>query len=359
MAKTVVFFINNLGMGGAEKVFITDANVLFSQGIDVRMVLLYGGPEKSPWLSKLNLPPEHVMFLHAKNIKDVAAYKRFRIFLKALDEVVLFATLHDATFVSRFVSLGLKHVRLVTREANTVENKTLLHKLADRIMNRRVDVMIAVSEEVKRSLMWYQPSYVDKIVVLYNGVELPKDIEHRAHEGRTILSVGSLTPKKAQDVLLDAFAPVSKDFPNANLRLVGDGVLKDKLQSRAQQLGISDRVSFLGNKNFNEVQEEYRGADMFVLSSDQEGCPNVLLEAMSFGVASISTRVGAVPEIIMDGENGLIVPRRDPTKLAEAMGSLLSDAAVREKLGAAGRTRVQDAFAEEKHLVRLKELLQV
>ena len=358
MAKTVVFFINNLGMGGAEKVFIADANALHDEGKDVRMVLLYGEAEKSPWLPNLRLPADHVTFLRAKSIKDFAAYKKLRALLTSLPDPVLFATLHDATFVSRVAALGLK-VRLVTREANTVEKKTFLHKLADTTMNGRVDVMIAVSEEVKRSLLWYQPHFVDKIAVLYNGVDFPEEAVYRAHEGLNILNVGSLTPKKAQDVLLDAFALVAAEFPDASLRIVGDGVQRASLTEKTKTLGLSERVHLLGNKSFDDVREEYRGAVIFVLSSDQEGCPNVLLEAMSFGVPSIATRVGAVPEIITDGENGLIVPRRDPAKLAEALRVLLSDAERRAKIGTSGRERIREAFTEDLHLARLKQLLQV
>jgi glycosyltransferase involved in cell wall biosynthesis len=359
MEKTVVFFINNLGMGGAEKVFIADANALHREGRDVRMVLLYGGPEKNPWLDRLELPQDRIVFLRAKHIKDRAAYRELRSLLKSLPDAVLFATLHDATFVSRIVSLGLKHVRLVTREANTVEKKTFLHKLADGLMNARVDVMIAVSEEVKRSLASYQPQYANKISVLYNGVDFPADASHTPDDGLRVLNVGSLTPKKAQDVLLDAFALVAKEFPNATLRIVGDGVLREALKAGAEKLNVSQHVHFLGNKSFTEVQNEYRNADLFVLSSDQEGCPNVLLEAMSYGVPSIATSVGAVPEIITDGENGLVVPRRDPAKLAVALRALLSDAGRREKLGAAGRERIREAFTAEKHLNFLKQKLNI
>ena len=359
MEKTVVFLINNLGMGGAEKVFIADANALHREGRDVRMVLLYGGPEKSPWLDKLELPQDRIVFLRAKHIKDRAAYRQLRTLLKSLPSVVLFATLHDATFVSRVVSLGLDHVRLVTREANTVEKKTFLHKLADGLMNARVDVMIAVSEEVKRSLASYQPHFANKISVLYNGVDFPADTSPLPHDGLRILNVGSLTPKKAQDVLLDAFALVAKEFPNATLRIVGDGVLREALKAGAEKLNLSQHVHFLGNKSFTEVQNEYRQSDVFVLSSDQEGCPNVLLEAMSFGVPSIATSVGAVPEIITNGENGLIVPRRDSSKLADALRALLSDPERRGKIGMNGRERIREAFTEDIHIAKLKQLLQV
>jgi len=140
---------------------------------------------------------------------------------------------------------------------------------------------------------------------------------------------------------------------------VGDGVQRASLTEKTKTLGLSERVHLLGNKSFDDVREEYRGAVIFVLSSDQEGCPNVLLEAMSFGVPSIATRVGAVPEIITDGENGLIVPRRDPAKLAEALRVLLSDAERRAKIGTSGRERIREAFTEDLHLARLKQLLQV
>jgi len=359
MNTSVVFFTNNLGMGGAEKVFINDANALAEAGLDVRMVLLYGGPEKSPWMSRLRLSPEQVTFLNATNIYDARAYSKLRALLKSLAAPVLFSTLHDATFVARLVALSLPGLRLVTREANTVEKKTWRHKFADALTNGRTNVMLAVSEEVKASLVSYQPHHANRIKILYNGVDVPNKAIRIPHEGISILTVGSLTPKKAHSVLLDAFAPLAKQHSVIRLRVIGAGALHNDLEKQAQELGIKERVAFLGNLPFSKVQEEYRATDIFVLPSDQEGCPNVLLEAMSFGIPSVATNVGAVSEIMKDGESGLIVPRRDPARLAEAITKLLDSPMLREQLGNAARDRIATAFTQTKHLSELKDVLEV
>ncbi len=353
--KKITFFINNLGIGGAERVFVDDANELHRQGFEVHFVVLYGDESKSPLVKELLLPSHQVHFLHAKHVLDYRAYHMLYTLLTVQLSDVLYATLHDATFVARFVALCIPHIRLVTREANTTEFKSFLHKCADACMNWRVDVMIAVSEEVKRSMLSYQPWYGRSIRILYNGVSFPSSIE--GGDPYRILAVGSLTQKKNYGMLIDAFEIVHHEYPQTTLCIVGDGVQKASLENLIKDKQLQGSVLFLGRKNHQEVLDEYRKAGVFVLSSDQEGCPNVLLEAMSFGVPSVATAVGAVPEIIEDGVSGFTTPRRDSVLFATQIKKLLSSKDLREKIGSAGRERVLSVFSDEVHINRLKDIL--
>jgi glycosyltransferase involved in cell wall biosynthesis len=354
--KKITFFINNLGLGGAERVFVDDVNELHHQGFDVSIVLLYGDATKSPLIKELKLPSDRIYFLQAKNLFDYSVYKAFYNLLIRTGTNVLYATLHDATFVSRLVAVCIPALRLVTREANTTEFKSFLHKCADVCMNWRVDVMIAVSEEVKKSMLSYQSWYKKKLRVLYNGVRVPEGVVVGTNDA-VILAVGSLTPKKNYQMLLEAFLLVLNDFPDISLRIVGTGVLKEKLQEYIQKNKIEDRVVFLGNLEHHLVEEEYKRAAIFALSSDQEGCPNVLLEAMSFGVPSVATAVGAVPEIIEDGISGFTTPRRENVLFATQIKKLLSSKDLRQNIGFAGKERVVNVFSNTVHIKRLKDIL--
>lgn len=355
--KSIVFCINNLGIGGAERVFIADANELYAQGYTVDFVILYGGEEKSPILKDLRIPNDRIYFLKAKSVYDYRAYKKLGVIIRNNLTYVLYATLHDATFVSRLIALFFPKLRLVTREANTTEFKSIRHKLADILMNWRVNSMIAVSKEVEKTMLLYQPWYKNKIQILYNGVMMPKVTITPEEDSVILLAVGSLTPKKNYEMMLDAFSNIAREFSQVYLRIVGGGVLKEKLMRYVQEKSIQDRVLFLGNLDHASVEEEYKKASIFLLSSDQEGCPNVLLEAMSFGIPSVATRVGAVPEIIDDTVSGLTSPRRDSLTFAEQIKKLILSEELRKAVGFSGREKIKSVFSNEVHIRQLKAIL--
>ncbi len=167
-----------------------------------------------------------------------------------------------------------------------------------------------------------------------------------------LLSVGRAVEKKGYDDLLTALARLPKDL-NWRLVHIGGGKLKDKLQALGSKLGIDDRIDWLGAQPQEVVLENYRKADLFVLASrigrdgDRDGLPNVLMEAQSQAIACVSTAVSAIPELIRDGETGLLVPPEDPAALAAALQTLITDPARRHQLAEAGCERVRSEFSME------------
>jgi len=149
-----------------------------------------------------------------------------------------------------------------------------------------------------------------------------------------ILTVAHLYPRKGVDTLLRSFANVSCE---AILRVVGTGPERDHLEHLAQTLGIADRVAFLGHLPFADLVAEYRNAAIFALPTEQEGFGIVFLEAMASSLPIVATRVAAVPEVVTDG---LLVDPGDEPALTASIDRLLGDAALRTRLGQAGRTRV-------------------
>jgi len=151
-------------------------------------------------------------------------------------------------------------------------------------------------------------------------------------ERHTILAVGRLMPVKGFDLLIEAFARVAESYPNWNLRILGEGHLREPLAQSATQRGLSGRVSMPGF--IDDVRAEMQQADLFVLSSRFEGFPMALLEAMSEGCACISFDCETGPrELIKHGENGWLVPAGDVAALGKALVTLMGDAALRQRLG--------------------------
>ena len=164
-----------------------------------------------------------------------------------------------------------------------------------------------------------------------------------------LLAVGRAVPKKGFDVLVEALARLPKDLA-WSLEHIGGGTELKRLRGRAADLGIGDRIGWLGPQDQTAVLERYRDADCFVLpcrvaaDGDRDGLPNVLVEAQSQGLACLSSAVGGVGELLVDGVNGRLVPPDDPAALADALAMLIRSPDLRRALGRAGQARVVRSF---------------
>ena len=203
--------------------------------------------------------------------------------------------------------------------------------------------------------------------LVYHGLDLarfpPPGRARRRRDGSgadpvVVLTVGRRGEKKGHHVLIAALAQLP---PGLNWRLVhiGGGPLGQALRRQAEVAGIADRITWLGAQPQERVLAAYRDADLFALATriardgDRDGLPNVLLEAQSQGLACVASRISAIPELIEDGETGLLVPPDDPAALA--LWTLITDPARRAALGAAGENRVRGEFS---HLGGIDRLVQ-
>ena len=177
-----------------------------------------------------------------------------------------------------------------------------------------------------------------------------------------LLSAGRLIPKKGLEVLVDACALLRGRGVPFECRIAGAGPLLRALDRRIDRAGLRGQVRLLGWQGAPEMARLYRTACVFVLpcrvarGGDRDGLPNVLVEALSLGLAVVSTRVSAIPELVQDGVTGLLVGPDDAAALAAALETLLSDADLRERLGAAGRRVVAEQFDLDANARRLESL---
>ncbi|MGI9500105.1 MAG: glycosyltransferase family 4 protein [Geminicoccaceae bacterium] len=173
-----------------------------------------------------------------------------------------------------------------------------------------------------------------------------------------LLGVARLVAKKGVDTLLDALERLPADLHWRYVH-IGGGAEKERIQAKARDLGLADRIDWQGAKSQDEVIAAYRQADLFVMASriaadgDRDGLPNVLMEAGSQELTAVTTAVSAVPELIVDGENGLLVPPDDPAALAAAIETLIRDPARRLQMGRFARKTVLERFAMDPGLDKL------
>jgi glycosyltransferase involved in cell wall biosynthesis len=204
------------------------------------------------------------------------------------------------------------------------------------------------------------------VILAYHGLDParfpPPPATERVAGPVRILSVGRAVEKKGHGDLLQALALLPADLA-WHLVHIGGGPLAATLRQQAVALGLASRVEWRGAQAQEAVLAAYRAADLFVLASriagdgDRDGLPNVLMEAQSQGLACLSTRVSAVPELIDDGVTGLLVEPGDVSALAQSLARLISEPALRHRLGQAGAERVARDFAFGPGIGRIAALL--
>jgi glycosyltransferase involved in cell wall biosynthesis len=161
-----------------------------------------------------------------------------------------------------------------------------------------------------------------------------------------LLCAASLYPKKGHRYLLEAFALVKSEFPAAALVLAGQGPEREALEARVQEMGLRSSVVFAGYRD--DARALVAGSDLLLLSSIEEGMPNVLLEAMAAGVPQVATSIGGTPEVIDEGFTGFLVPPRDPLLMAQRILRILGDGALRRRMSIAARERFAARFGRDR-----------
>lgn len=237
------------------------------------------------------------------------------------------------------------------------------------LLDRGVQRYIAVSSAVSAAIGAQERIADGKISTIYNGIDFdqltgtPWDLaaERRARgiaeDDFVIGCVANLHPVKNHLMLLDAFQRLQAGRPGPRLRLLlaGDGPMRGALETRVRELGLGDAVLMPGFSS--EVTREFQLSDLVVLASDSEGLSNSLIKAMAFEKAIVATRVGGNPEVVEDGETGLLVKPGDAAALAAALERLVRDAELRRRMGERGACRVREAFSMDAMLGNHKQLL--
>ena len=188
------------------------------------------------------------------------------------------------------------------------------------------------------------------------------DIDYFLEEKNTsfkkyILIVAVLSPVKNTETLIDAFSGVHKQFPDFKLVVAGEGPSAGDLVSRVKDLGLENSVVFTGKLSIQQVREAMKDCYVFVLPSLSEGFGRVLIEAMALGKPIIASRVGGIPEIVKDGENGFLVEPKDTELLAEKLSLLLRDETLAKNMGNRGYEFCKARFSNKKYVENFVDLI--
>ncbi|WP_419022022.1 glycosyltransferase family 4 protein [Holdemanella sp.] len=325
----IVFYINTLGGGGAERVVSALAKS-FSAANEVIVVNSYAVDKEY----ELNDKVRHI-YLEKNNTsrnfitRNIHRVSRLRYILKSEKPDVLISFMAEPNYRAIVASIGLKNKTIISvRNDPDKEYPGVLTGFLAKTLFRLADGIVFQTEDAKK---WFPDSIQKKSTIIYNQVD---DVffNTKFHGVRhDIVSTGRLTNQKNQKMLIRAFASVA-DKITENLIIYGEGELRSELESLIAKLHMTNRIFLPGR--IENVAETIKSAKLFVLSSDYEGMPNSLMEAMVLGIPCISTNCpcGGSRKIFEGQKNGLLVPVNDVKTLAEKIIYLLKNKPVREKI---------------------------
>ncbi len=204
----------------------------------------------------------------------------------------------------------------------------------------------------------------DKIEVIRCGIDIKRFGHVKRSPGDTvkILFVGRLVEKKGAAFAIEAFGEVLKENPNVELRLIGDGPLKDEVVDLIKRLDLKGKALMLGPLPQSEVLKEINGADIFLLPSitaengDREGVPVSIMEAQATGLPVVSSVHTGIPEVIIDGKTGLLFPEKDVSAIAMGLNRLVKDPGLRNRMGKSGRDYIRAHFEHKEEIRALEGL---
>jgi glycosyltransferase involved in cell wall biosynthesis len=224
----------------------------------------------------------------------------------------------------------------------------------ERAAARWCSFLVTVSNAERQAGLAQRVGRREQYRVILNGIALESYAgEPHPLPGR-IVFIGRLRSPKRVDLAVRALALLRRTLPEARLDVVGGGPLCDELRGLAAREGVAESVGWLGTRS--DVPELLAGAACLLLASDYEGCPLTVLEAMAAGVPVVATAVGGVPELVVKGETGLLVPPGQPEPIASALEAILSSPDRARAFGAAGRERARTLFSRQRMVGEIEAL---
>lgn len=325
--KKVVLTIGSISSGGAERVLCDIANHLNKIGISVIVIVtkrMNNEYRLNSGIEIISLNEDKENKDENKIIKNIKYILKFRNYIKKINPDTILSFLLEPNFRTIISTAGIKSRVIVSvrNDPDKEYNNFILKKIAD-ILYSFADGVVFQTEYAK---MCFHKNIRKKGKIIPNSVN-ESFIRERylGDRDKEIVTVGRLFKQKNHKLLIDAFEIISKKYPDYNLKIYGEGPERKNLEKQIKELGMEDSVCLMGMKD--DINKYIYKSKMFILSSDYEGIPNALLEAMSLGLPVISTRCsGGGAEFLIENEvNGLLIPVGNKWEMAKAIERLLED----------------------------------
>ena len=352
----IMFYINAINGGGAERVMVNLASYFSENDYDTILVTSCRDLweyQISKKVKRLTLEEREIKQSRIK--RNISRITKLRRMCKEEKPDILISFMEEPNFRAILATRGLPVKTLVS--VRNDPNKEYAGKLGAIVSKVILPMADGCVFQTKEAQEWFQKKLQKKSRIIYNAVKEDfYQIERKPNRGE-IVTCGRLTEQKNHAVLIAAFAEVVKKHPYATLKIYGEGYLRDELQKQIDALEIQNKVFLMGATS--DVGKALQTADLFVLSSDYEGMPNALMEAMAVGMPCLSTDCpcGGPRELIKNEKEGILVPVGNVNEMENAISSILNNRDKLDEMGLNAKCRA-DFFKPNVILKEWKEYIE-
>lgn len=361
----VLHVIDSLDLGGAQTLLLDLCSHTDRSRFEVEVACMHGPGVFAAEIEKAGIPV-HVLSPSTWPPKYIPNFLRL---IARRDPDIIHFHLFGSNFVAKPLAALFGKRALIVHDHTNAESRlnSVFLFVADTLTNRFSTRVIAVAESVRQLLIEREGLCDDRVVTLPNGVDAemfyPATLEQRKaaraslklpENAFVVGGVGRLAEVKNLKVFLEAAATFFKRYPRTVFVIAGTGPLDAELRELAKSLGVAGSVNFLGH--VSDRVELYRALGVLLITSDSEGTPMTLLEAMACGLPVISSSVGGIPEVATNEGDALLVPARDIRGFVSALERVLGEEGLARKLGANARNTILNGY-EIRGLVRRIEAL--
>lgn len=362
MRTNVVHLVDDLKVGGLERTLATIVENLDKTKYEVSVWCLIGEGQIAEELKNKGFEIKVLNFLSRNKLCNLL--RLIRRLKKEKVEIIHCWGISGGIW-GRFASILARVPIRFAHVQNTYDDFGKKERLIERFLGFFSDRIIACSEAVKKCLTEFVGIKPHKIETIYNSIEIQKfnrvwntqaiRNEFKLKRGDIIIgNVSRLVPIKGHRYLLEAAVKIIEKFPRIKFLIVGDGPLKSSLEAKTEELGIKEKVIFTGWRQ--DIPRLLSIMDIFVLPSLREGLGVAILEAMYLSRPVIATNVGGVPEVVKDGETGILVPPRDIQALTKGLSFLLQNPQKAKEMGKAGGKLCEKTFSSVTMMKKIHQL---
>lgn len=327
----IIQIIPNFGFGGAEIMCENLCYELTGLGHEVIVISLYNyHSEISNRIEKRGIP---IIYLKKHLGPDLRIICKLKKILKKINPDIIHTHL-SAVLYSTPATLSMKSIKKIHTVHNMADKELIGFRQKLNYFNYKLGVVpVALSPEIKKSIIKIYHLNSETVPIVFNGINLDKykkKANYDYNEKFVLIHVGRFAKQKNHKGLIEAFKIFHERIENSQLCLIGNGEEIDNIKEMVSELHLQDCVEFCGNQT--DVYSYLNKADTFILPSLYEGIPLTIIEAMGTGLPIIATRVGGIPDLIVDGENGLLTDL-NAENIANAIYRLATNKDLRQKLG--------------------------
>lgn len=359
----VLHLISTLEIGGAEVQLVNIVRNLDSEVYNSVVCCIAKGGPLTTELSKRGIK---VVVLSQKSRFNPLVLLPLYCLIKKERINIVHTHMFRANLWGRLAALFAGVSVIIATEHGLNPWKNFIHIMINRILAFLTTQIITVSNVGRRIRIQREGINPKKLITIHNCVDLHRfdktaDVCNNIRQEFNMSSdesvvgfVGRLQEVKGVRYLIESFVELKAVIPKVKLLIVGDGTLKASLHNYAQKLGVGEQIIFAGYRR--DIPQVLNAMNVFVLPSLREDLPLSPIEAMAMKKPVVATNAGGIPEVVTDGETGILVPPKDATALAKAISRILLDEQLARKMGLAGRQRVEKQFSADTISSRIQQL---